>query len=81
MYPVYLIDKSIKLTKLKGKVPNDILGFIETDITGFVTSVCCKEKIEYKDLEPKLIFEAVDTAKKHQYFFVCARISGEHIRM
>ena len=66
--PVYLIGKSIKLTKLKGKVPNDILDFIETDITGFAVSVCCKEKFEYKDIEPKLIFEAVDGAKKHFVF-------------
>ena len=66
--PVYLIGESIRLTKLKGKVTNDILDFIETDITGFAVSVCCKEKFEYKDVEPKLIFEAVDGAKKHFVF-------------
>ena len=45
-----------------------MVAFIESDIMDFVTSVCGHEKTKLEDLQPKLIFEAIDN--KERFVFV-----------
>ena len=62
--PNYLINKTIKLDRLQGKVPDDILAFIKSDVTDFTTTVCGKKD----DLEGKLYFLVLNSIKEYFIF-------------
>ena len=40
------------------------INYTIININDFVTSVCCKEDVKYKDLRGRLIFQGLDGAKE-----------------
>ena len=75
--PSYLINKTIRLDKLRGKVSDDILAFIKSDVTDFATTVCGKKD----NLEGQLYFLALNSAKEYFIFEIPFQASASKVKI